>query len=281
MINMSESDSILAHLKILFREVMQAVSGGSEGQRIETGFNAKGDRVKWFDIAADQAVCAYLTELFPCSVILMSEEGELRNFGKGTPEFTMVLDPIDGSDNFDSGIPIASMAVALIPADLPVSIDNVEYALVGDLFTEKTLTAIRGHGTYDNGIAVHTSSVTRLNKALISCELNHYIMDTPLTSVLSRARGVRTFGCTTRALFMVATGILDAHLDLRRRLTPENFLAPSLIISEADGLLTDPEGKPLPDIQSLTERYSILASATSELHETLIKQIKGENINEQ
>lgn len=277
---MSHSDSIPAHLKILFREVMQAVSGGSKGQKKKTGFNAKGDRVKWFDITADRAVCAYLTKLFPCSVILMSEEGETRNFGKGTPEFTMVLDPIDGSDNFDSGIPIAGMAVALIPADLPVSVDNVEYALVGDLFTEKTLTAIRRHGAYDNGIAVSTSPVTRLNKALISCEMNHYIMDTPLTGVLSRARGVRTFGCTTRALSMVATGILDAHLDLRRRLTPENFLAPSLIISEAGGLLTDPEGKPLPVIQSLTEKYSILASATSELHESLIKQIKGENIYE-
>lgn len=276
--DMSQSDSMLAHLKNLFKEVMQAISGGSDGLKTKTVFNAKGDRVKWFDIAADQAVCAYLTELFPCSVILMSEEGEMRNFGKGTPEFTMVLDPIDGSDNFDSGIPLAGMAVALIPADLPVSVDNVEYALVGDVFTEKTLTAIRRHGTYDNGIAVRTSQITRLDKALITCELNHYIMNSPLTGVLSRARGVRSFGCTTRALSMVATGILDAHLDLRHRLTPENFLAPSLIISEAGGLLTDPEGNPLPDIQNLTEKYSILASATSKLHESLIKQIKGECI---
>lgn len=274
--NISQSDSILTHLKALFREVIQAVSTENKEQKIKMDFNAKGDRVKWFDIAADQAVRVYLGERFPCPVTLMSEEGVLRCFGKGIPEFTMVLDPIDGSDNFDCRIPIAGMAVALIPADLPVSVDTVEYALVGDLITGKTLTAARRHGAYDNGMAVHTSPVTRLNKALISCELNHYVMDKPLTGVLSCARGVRAFGCTTRALSMVATGILDAHLDLRQRLTPENFLAPSLIISEAGGLLTDSAGKPLPDIQSLTERYSILASATSELHETLIKQTNGE-----
>lgn len=275
------SDSILTHLSSLFREVVKAVSSENKGRMEKMSFNAKGDQVKWFDTAADQTVCAYLCERFPNPVILMSEEGKLRSFGNGVPEFTMVLDPIDGSDNFERGISIAGMAIALIPADIPVSVSNVEYALVGDLFTGNTLTAVRGHGAYNEDKPAYTRPVTKLREALISCELNHFLMGKPLAHVLSRARGVRTFGCSTRALSMIATGTLDAHLDLRRRLTPENFLAPSLIITEAGGFLTDPEGNPLPNISCLTERYSILASATQELHETLIQQIKGENIYEQ
>ncbi len=101
-------------------------------------------------------------------------------------------------------------------------------------------------------------------------------MDAELANVLARARGVRAFGCCTRALSMVADGTLDAHLDLRSRLTPENFLGPSLILTEAGGVITDPQGNPLPKIMSLTERYSILATATPELHTALVQELKGE-----
>ena len=74
---------------------------------------------------------------------------------------------------------------------------------------------------------------------------------------------------------MVATGSLDAHLDLRGRLTPENILAPSLILTEAGGMVTDPEGKPIPEIQDLTERYSIIAAGTPELQAALVQRLKG------
>ena len=116
---------------------------------------------------------------------------------------------------------------------------------------------------------------------MISCELNHFAAEAPLSGVLSRARGVRVLGCATRALSMVAAGALDAHLDLRGRLTPENFLGPSLILTEAGGSVTDPEGMPLPTIQCLTERYSILAAATPELHAALVQQLKGGHAHEE
>jgi myo-inositol-1(or 4)-monophosphatase len=186
----------------------------------------------------------------------------------------MVLDPVDGSDNFARGIPASGMAVALIPADLPISVGTVQFALVGDLFTGNTWLAARGRGAFSNGAMVRTRSVTRPEDAMISCELNHFAASAPLVDVLSRARGVRALGSATRALSMVAAGALDAHLDLRGRLTPENFLGPSLILTEAEGSVTDPEGKPLPAFQRLTERYSILAAATPELHAALVQQLK-------
>ena len=49
----------------LYREVVQAVTKGSADQWGELGRNAKGDQVKWFDLAADRAVCAYLEQHFP------------------------------------------------------------------------------------------------------------------------------------------------------------------------------------------------------------------------
>ena len=113
---------------------------------------------------------------------------------------------------------------------------------------------------------------------MISCEMNHFVVRAPLADVLSRAAGVRAMGCATRGITLVADGSIDAHLDLRDRLTPENFLAPSLILTEAGGTISGPEGKPIPEITSLTQRSSIIASGSPELHTVLVQQLKGDAV---
>jgi myo-inositol-1(or 4)-monophosphatase len=265
---------ILADLEAIFQAISQTVRRRGGRLAGETTTNPKGDRVREFDLAADRAVCAYLSHRFPHPVLLLSEEGEPRRFGDGEPEFVMVLDPVDGSDNLARGIPLAGTAVALIPSGGPIAVGTVQYALVGDLFTGDRWVAERGQGAFRNGIRIRPSRVTKLEEATVSCELNHFAVEARLAGMLSRAQAVRTLGCATRALSMVADGSLDAHLDVRGRLTPENFLAPSLVVGEAGGLLTDPEGKAIPAIQSLTERYSIVAAATPELHAALISELK-------
>lgn len=265
---------ILADLEAVFQAISQTVRRRGGRLAGETTTNPKGDRVREFDLAADRAVCAYLSHRFPHPVLLLSEEGEPRRFGDGEPEFVMVLDPVDGSDNLARGIPLAGTAVALIPSGGPIAVGTVQYALVGDLFTGDRWVAERGQGAFRNGMRIRPSRVTKLEEATVSCELNHFAVEARLAGMLSRAQAVRTLGCATRALSMVADGSLDAHLDVRGRLTPENFLAPSLVVGEAGGLLTDPEGKAIPAIQSLTERYSIVAAATPELHAALISELK-------
>ena len=265
---------ILADLEALFQAISRAVRPSGGHFAGEAATNPKGDRVREFDLAADRAACAYLSRRFPHPVLLLSEEGEPRRFGDGEPEFVIVLDPVDGSDNLARGIPLAGTAVALIPSGEPIATGTVRYALVGDLFTGGRWVAERGQGAFRNSVRIHSSPVTKLEEATVSCELNHFAVEARLAGILSRAQAARTLGCATRALSMIADGSLDAHLDVRGRLTPENFLAPSLIVGEAGGLLTDPEGKAIPAIRSLTERYSIVAAATPELHAALVNELR-------
>jgi hypothetical protein len=51
---MKQSDAILSHLEALYRAVVPAVSAGNAAAWGELGQNAKGDQVKWFDLAADR-----------------------------------------------------------------------------------------------------------------------------------------------------------------------------------------------------------------------------------
>ncbi len=268
------NNSIPGHLEALFREIRDVATKDPADFPAENRFNGKGDRVKWFDIAADQAVRTYLDKQFHFAVRLLSEEGEPQVFGKGDPEFTMVLDPVDGSDNFDRGLGFSGMSIALIPAGAPLAVGTVQYALVGDLLTGQASYAKKGSGAFLDGQRIHTRAASsQLGDAFISCELNHFEVNRPLSSVLPRSGGIRAFGCATRALALVAQGALDAHLDLRGRLTAENFLGAALILAEAGGLITDVLGKALPEIHTLTERYSIIASGTDKLHEVLLKEL--------
>ncbi len=278
MFTTNTSISILTHLESVFRNVQRVVAAGDLGSTRKATRNAKGDIVKWFDLAADEAVCAYLREHFPCPVLLLSEEGSPREFGTGQPEFAMVLDPVDGSDNFALGMTPVSMAVALIPQSCPISVESVQYALVGDLVTGQICTAQQRKGAFCNGRQVRTATCNAVKNAMISCEMNHFAVRAPLANVLSRARGVRSLGCATRAITLVASGSLDAHLDLRGRLTPENFLAPSLILTEAGGAISGLEGKPIPEITNLTQRFSIIASGSPDLHAVLVQQLKGDTV---
>ena len=264
---MPTSDSVYPHLQALFQEVRQAVMTGDPKQGGQLGRNPKGDSVKWFDLAADRAVCTYLEEHFPHSVTLLSEEGAARQFGEGEPEFTVVLDPVDGSDNFGRAIPLSGMAVALIPAHLPVQVDTVQFALVGNLFSGKTWLAARGEGaSLGDGQPLPSPPATQLPETILSCDLQRFLLEPPLAQILSQAHSVRAFGAAALALIMVAEGLVGAHIDLSGNLTPENFLASSLIITETGGIVTCPDGTPLPPIQSLTMGYPILAAVTPELH---------------
>jgi myo-inositol-1(or 4)-monophosphatase len=272
---MKQTEKIIEHLHNLFENVAKAIKigvpeGWSSNQR-----NAKGDQVKWFDLVADETVSVYLEKEFPYSVNLLSEEGEPRQFGKGSPEYTIVLDPVDGSENFLRGLPPAGMAIALIPADTCISVDTIRFAFVGNLFTEDIFWAAKGEGTFLNNKLVHPRLPEQFTEMLISCDLNHYLIPAHINRFLAQFRGVRSLGAATLALATVATGSCGIHLDSRGRLTPENFLAPALLITEAGGVISDLTGATLPEINTLTDRFSIVAATTPALHEAAIQQLEG------
>jgi myo-inositol-1(or 4)-monophosphatase len=271
---MPVSDPILAHLKSMFDQVRQAVLHGNPAEWGRPGHNAKGDAVKWFDLAADRAVCAYLAKHFPAPVLLLSEEGEPRHFGAGEAEYILVLDPVDGSENFARNIPLSGMAAALIPAHLPVNVQSVQYALVGNLFSGHVWLARRGGGAFYNDAPLSPPRYTAIEQALISFDSNKTVIDPRLAAISVRAHGLRSLSAAAVVLAMVADGTLGAHLDLSGKLTPENFLASALLVTEAGGVITDDTGRPLPDIPALTNCYRVIAAATPELHVALVEAVQ-------
>ncbi len=247
----------------LHREVRSAVA---KADHAGTGSrNAKGDDVKRFDLVANDAALAVLNQL-KLSLIVDSEESGRLEIGTGTPRHRLVLDPVDGSDNWARGLPLSALSCAVLPIDAPLHPDWVEAALVGLLDQDTPLIALKGSGAWRSGTdRLETSKQRNIKGAMISVELNHHSPNPGLARLMAAARGVRCYGCASRAISLVAEGVTDAHVDVRGRLTVESYLAAARLVIEAGGWVAGLDGAPLAAPQSLTDRVGLIAASSRKL----------------
>ena len=254
----------------LYRAVRAAVlNSGRESTGVT---NAKGDEVKQFDLVANDAAVTFLSNL-SVPLIIESEEAERRQIGSGTPCYRLVLDPVDGSDNWARGLPLSALSCAVMPIDAPLHPDGVESAMVGPLDQETPLVARKGSGAWRGAARLETSGVRHIANAVISIELNHFAPPVGVARLMADARGVRCYGCASRALALVASGATDAHVDVRGRLTPESYLAAARLVIEAGGCVTGCDGAPLPAARSLSDRTGLIAAASRALCDEIVERL--------
>ncbi len=260
-------------LRLLYRQVRSAVA---KADRTATGSkNAKGDSVKCFDLVANNAALAVLEE-FKLSLVVDSEESERREIGSSPPRHRLILDPVDGSDNWASGLPLSSVSCAVLPADAPLHLAWVEAALVGPLEQDTPLIAIKSTGAWRGNDRLETSQVCSISEAMISVELNHYSPSPGLARLMAAARGVRCYGCASRALCLIVEGAIDAHVDVRGRLTTESYLAAARLVIEAGGWVAGLDGAPLAASKSLTHGVSLVAASSRKLCDEIVKILGNE-----
>lgn len=94
------------------------------------------DVVTSVDKEIEQHLRARIRERFPEHAILGEEEGH----DAGSADYTWVLDPIDGTLNFATGLPIAACSLALVRGD------RTRIAALADLPTDTVFSAAVGTG---------------------------------------------------------------------------------------------------------------------------------------
>ncbi len=253
---------------MLHRQVRDAVM---ESGRARSGArNAKGDDVKLFDLAANDAALAALRKL-QVPVVVDSEESGRHEIGSGTRRHRLVLDPVDGSDNWARGLPLSALSCAVLPIDAPLHPDWVEAAPVGPLEQDTPLIALKGSGAWRGKERLRTFGVHNVAGAMISVELNHHSPSSGLARLIAAASGVRCYGCASRAISLVAEGATDAHVDARGRLTAESYLAAARLVIEAGGWVVGLDGAPLAAPESLTDRVGLVAASSRELCDEIVE----------
>lgn len=238
--------------------------------------NAKGDVVKVFDRVANDAALTYLQTLV-IPLLVDSEESEPQLIGTSPPAYRLILDPVDGSDNWSRRLPLSALSCAVLPVDAPLKPESVIASIVGSLAQDIPWAAQQRSGAWHGEAQLQSSNVHNLADAMISIELNHYAPPPNLARIMADARGVRSYGSASCAITFVASGITDAHIDTRARLTPESYLAAAHLLLEAGGCIAGLDGAPLPAASSLTDGISLIAAANRALCDEIVERLNHDS----
>ncbi len=239
------------------------------------GIGAGGDPIKRIDLAAENAILDVLEE-FNLSFTLVSEESGIKEYGNNPHGCYITTDPIDGTTNLTRGIPFYATSIAV--STKPV-LSSIHTALVADLYHDVTYTAQKGKGATRNNLDVTPSSNTSLEDAVIGVDLNSYKVDRiipRLTRLILKTKHIRHFGANALELCYVADGTTDAFIDIRGKLRATDMAAASLIIEQAGGKMTSPEGQLLNVKLDPKQNVEFIAAANQEMHKAILALIRAE-----
>ena len=200
--------------------------------------NGAADLVTKYDVAVQAFLQRELLALVPEAGFL-GEEGEHETLDK---PWVFVVDPIDGTTNFVRRMHHSNIAVALVHEG------GVAYGVVYNPFTEEMFAARRGGGAFLNGRPIHVSD-RDMSHAITMCGSTIY--DRRFTdrsfSLMRRLYDLgldfRRFGSAELDVCYVACGRAEVFFECR--LSPWDYAAGSLILTEAGGKITRLDGSPI------------------------------------
>lgn len=238
-----------------------------EGQ--ETfGVGAGGDQMKRIDLAAEEAITTTLKKN-KVSCTLISEESGVEKIGVQTSELYVTTDPLDGTTNAIRGVPFIATSIAISKTR---QLQDIEIALVSDLFHNINYIAQRGQGVTRNGEKIKPSQLSSLEETVLGVDFNTYKageVASRLTRVLQKIKHFRHLGANALELCYVADGTTDAFLDIRGKLRVTDIAAAYLILREAGGIITTPEGNELNVPLTPTQRVSFIATGNAQLQQNI------------
>lgn len=199
------------------------------------------DLVTEIDLLSEDMIKAKIEKNYPDHSILGEESGS--NDKKSN--YTWVIDPLDGTNNYASGYPIYCVSIALKYKN------EVVMGVIYIPELDEIYSAIKGKGAYKSGEAVKISNKKSLHLSIISTgfpydkkdsELNNLA---PFNKILKQSRGIRRSGSAAFDLVSVASGRNDAFWELK--LKEWDYAAGEILIKEAGGEVFKAEilGEPL------------------------------------
>ena len=170
----------------------------------------------------------------------IGEEGTTQAFSPVGKFF--IVDPIDGTTNFIKDYRFSCISVALV-------VDGVaEFGVVYNPYADEMFSARRGHGAFCNGKRLHVSEESLENAIVVFGTAPYHEELKEKTFKLAyayflKALDVRRSGSAALDLCTIAAGRAELFFELV--LSPWDYAAGGLIVTEAGGLVSDCEGHPL------------------------------------
>lgn len=227
------------------------------------------------DVAVQDFLCKHLAELLPGSGFLCEEDdieevdeltsrqvdklnaSETSNLStrqlvnsstetnnSSTNQYIWIIDPIDGTANFARGIDQCAICVGLMERTYHSStiiLSIIYIPRTGELFH-----AEKGKGAFLNGKQIHVSDRPFANGILCTALPVYHKEHAPLCSKIileafTQCNDIRRFGACAPELCYLAMGRCEMYFEYL--LSPWDFAAASLILTEAGGVITGLNGQ--------------------------------------
>ncbi len=219
------------------KRAVESVDPAEWGQHV--GIGADGSPTSVIDRAADQAIREVIEDSGEV-LNYVSEESESEERGA---EWTIVVDPVDGTHNAVGDLPDYSVSLAICREDLL----GAHWGLVRNLTNDWTYQAEKGKGAFLNGRRIRVSAYDP-KASLFSLYLGDRAA--PKAFELARlGRRIRNLGAASLDMCLVASASADLFYmqtttrQLELRIT--DVAASSLIVREAGGEVYNLHGDPL------------------------------------
>ena len=187
------------------------------------------------DVAVQDFLCKHLAELLPGSGFLCEEE----DMNDTSHEYTWIIDPIDGTANFSRGIDQCAICIGL------KAVEGIVMGLVYIPRSNGLFYAEKGKGAYLNGKRINVSDRPFANGILCTALPVYHKEYAPLCSKIileafTQCNDIRRFGACAPELCYLAMGRCEMYFEYL--LSPWDFAAASLILTEAGGVISDLNG---------------------------------------
>lgn len=174
-------------------------------------------------------------------------------------EWVWVLDPIDGTRAFMSGMPSFATLIGLLHHGKPV-LGIIDQAITGDRWL-----GAAGRSTLMNGRKVATRACRNLDRAFLKATAPDMFTGADIANFfrLSGMVGTTSYGGDAYNYGLLAAGFIDLVVEASNK--PHDFLPLVPVIEGAGGVITDWHGAPL----TLQSDGRVLAAGDKRLYDTV------------
>lgn len=220
------------------------------------------DIVTDVDIYMESKIINKIKEWFPEHSIYSEEKGKII----GNNEYVWFIDPIDGTINFASKIPLFTTSIALKKNDKTI------FGFVYDYSQNDVYYAFYGNGAYCNEERLKVSSTSKLEDSILSFCLTSHYNDEHIKKVIeleeklaSKVRGLRLIVSGALELCWCASGKIDGMFNVKPSIGLSSA-AGKLFVHEAGGKITNLKG-------NQRDKIDTLLVTNGKIHDDLVKLI--------
>jgi len=238
--------------------------GNSDSKKV-IGEGSGGDKTMLVDDIIEKIMLNEFEKTGKSLKIISEEFGEKVIGNK--PEVFIVVDPLDGSNNFEFGIPFNCISIAV--GDLSEKFKDIEIGYVKDFMKGDTYHAIKGRGAWKNNKRIYVNKDVRC--LLIDVILKNEKDYRRIVDIGKEFPYVRMLGSASLSMCFVAEGKVDGYLFLGGGRNVD-FAAGQLIVKEAGGIANDVSGK---DLSECKIGFNIDTNLIFTSNDTIFKKIKS------